>query len=97
MTQSWFLKRQDLRLHPDPARVVVRPFRPATEPRELNPLEKSRVEHIVDRVLRLDARAAEEKLEEVLKDFKDRHRRLMNLFDDRATKMQEKLGLERPA
>lgn len=93
MTQSWFLKRQDLSLHPDPARVVVRPFRPATEPRELNPLEKSRVEHIVDRVLRLDARAAEEKLEEVLKDFKDRHRRLMNLFDERATEMQEKLGL----
>lgn len=93
MTQSWPLKRQELSLYPDPARVVVRPFRPATEPRELNPLEKCRVEHIIDRVLRLDKKSAEDKLQEVLKDFEGRHRRLMDLFDQRATEMLETLGL----
>lgn len=93
MTQSWFLKRHALSLHPDPARVVVRPFRPTTEPRNLNSAEKSRVEHIIDRVLRLDAEAQEEKLQEVLEDFAGRHRRLMDVFDDRAARMQERLQL----
>lgn len=93
MTQSWFLKRQAVSLYPDPSRVVVRPFRPATEPRELNPVEKGRVEHIVERVLKLDSDAAEKKLQEVLEDFADRHRRLMDLFDDRTREMQETLHL----
>ena len=35
MSQSKFLNRQALYLRPDPARVVVRPFRPAVEPRRL--------------------------------------------------------------
>jgi orotate phosphoribosyltransferase len=30
------MNRQILYLRPDPARVVVRPFKPATEPRDLN-------------------------------------------------------------
>ena len=46
--------RQNLYLRPDPARVVVR-FKPATEPRDLNPTDKLRANHIVERVLRLDA------------------------------------------
>lgn len=91
MTQSWFLKRQAASLYPDPARVVVRPFRPATEPRHLNPIEKSRAGHIIDRVLQLDARAAEEKLQEVLEDFEGRHRRLMDVFDVQAEGMQDTL------
>jgi predicted GH43/DUF377 family glycosyl hydrolase len=89
MTQSWFLKRPAVSLYPDPARVVVRPFRPATEPRHLNPTEKSRAEHIIDRVLQLDAMAAAEKLQEVLEDFEGRHRRLMDVFDVQAEGMQE--------
>lgn len=84
MTQSWFLKRQAVSLYPDPARVVVRPFRPATEPRNLNVVEKSRVEHIIDRVIQLDTVKAEEKLDEVLEDFAGRHRRLMDIFLERA-------------
>ena len=51
LSQSHFLNRQSLYLRPDPARVVVRPFKPATEPRDLNPTDKTRANHIVDRVL----------------------------------------------
>ena len=36
-----FLNRQTLYLRPDPARVVVRPFKPAIEPRDLNPTDKT--------------------------------------------------------
>ena len=62
LSQSQFLNRQSLYLRPDPARVVVRPFKPATEPRDLNPTDKIRANHIVDRVLRLDAEAAAQQL-----------------------------------
>ena len=54
MSQATFLNRQALYLRPDPARVVVRPFKPATEPRDLNPTDKTRANHIVERVLALD-------------------------------------------
>ena len=56
LSQSQFLNRQALHLRPDPARVVVRPFKPATEPRDLNPTDKTRANHIVDRVLATGAR-----------------------------------------
>ena len=51
MPKATFLNRQALYLRPDPARVVVRPFKPATEPRDLNATDKTRANHIVDRVL----------------------------------------------
>ena len=54
MSAPTFFNRQALYLRPDPARVVVRPFRPTTEPRDLNPMDKTRANHIVDRVLALD-------------------------------------------
>src|SRR6266404_2395276 len=51
LLQTTFLNRQALYLRPDPARVIVRPFKPATEPRDLNPTDKTRANHIVERVL----------------------------------------------
>jgi predicted GH43/DUF377 family glycosyl hydrolase len=48
LTQDIFLNRQALYLRPDPARVVVRPFKPATEPRDFNPTDKTRANHIVE-------------------------------------------------
>ncbi len=89
MSQSKFLNRQSLYLRPDPARVVVRPFKPATEPRDLNPTDKVRANHIVDRVLRLDAEAAAQQLREVLENFDGRHRNLLDIFESRAAEMED--------
>ena len=89
MSPAPFLNRQALYLRPDPARVVVRPFKPATEPRDLNPTDKSRANHIVDRVLALEPAAAASLLEEVLENFQGRHRNLIELFEDRAAEMEE--------
>jgi predicted GH43/DUF377 family glycosyl hydrolase len=83
------LNRQSLYLRPDPARVVVRPFKPATEPRDLNATDKVRANHIVDRVLRLDAEAAARQLGEVLENFAGRHRNLLNIFESRAAEMED--------
>ncbi|RPH56361.1 MAG: glycosidase, partial [Acidobacteria bacterium] len=91
MSQSRFLNRQILHLRPDPARVVVRPFKPATEPRDLNPTDKTRANHIVDRVLRLDPGAAARQLTEVLENFEGRHRNLLEIFESRAVEMEEAL------
>ncbi len=89
MPQATFLNRQALYLRPDPARVVVRPFKPATEPRDLNPTDKTRANHIVARVLGLDPETAHDQLAEVLENFQGRHRHLLRTFEARAAEMEE--------
>lgn len=92
MSHPMFLNRQALYLRPDPARVVVRPFKPATEPRDFNPTDKTRANHIVDRVLALDAETAESQLADVLENFQGRHRNLLATFEARANEMEEALA-----
>jgi hypothetical protein len=89
LSQATFLNRQALYLRPDPARVVVRPFRPATEPRDLNPIDKTRANHIVDRVLALDPEMAANQLADVLENFEGRHRNLLETFEARADEMDD--------
>ena len=83
-----FLNRQALYLCPDPTRVLVRPFKPATEPRDLNPTDKTRANHIVDRVLALDPALAASQLADVLENFQGRHRNLLEKFEARADEME---------
>ena len=89
MSKSTFFNRQALHLRPDPARVVVRPFKPATEPRDFNPTDKSRANHIVDRVLALDSVTVAAQLADVLENFLGRHRNLLEIFEARANEMEE--------
>ena len=92
MLQATFLNRQALHLRPDPARVIVRPFKPATEPRDLNPTDKTRANHIVDRVLALDSEAVASQLADVLENFQGRHRNLLETFESRADEMEQALA-----
>jgi hypothetical protein len=92
LLQATFLNRQALYLRPDPARVIVRPFKPATEPRDLNPTDKTRANHIVDRVLALDPEAAASQLADVLENFEGRHRNLLETFESRADEMEKALA-----
>src|SRR5580704_3860884 len=85
------MNRQSLYLRPDPARVLVRPFKPATEPRDLNPTDKIRANNIVGRVLRLDTVSAEQQLSDVLDTFEGRHRNLIDIFETRAADMEDAL------
>ena len=89
--QSFFLNRQALYLRPDPARVIVRPFKPATEPRDFNETDKTRANHILDRVLGLAPDAAQQQLADVLDNFQGRHRHLLKTFEARATEMEDAL------
>jgi hypothetical protein len=89
LSQATFLNRQALYLRPDPARVIVRPFKPATEPCDLNPTDKLRANHIVDRVLALNSEAIASQLADVLDNFLGRHRNLLERFEARADEMEE--------
>ena len=91
MSQAMFLNRQALYLRPDPAMVVVRPFKPAIEPKDLNPADKTRANRIVGRVLSLEPDVAEQQLAEVLENFEGRHRNLLHIFEARAVEMEEAL------
>lgn len=84
-----FFNRQALHLSPDPSRVVVRPFRPAVEPRDFNPVDKTRANHIVDRVLALDDSEVEALLTATLHNFDGRHRNLLATFKRRAEEMED--------
>jgi predicted GH43/DUF377 family glycosyl hydrolase len=88
LLQTTFLNRRALYLRPDAARVIVRPFKLATEPRDLNPTDKTRANHIVARVLALDPKAAASQLADVLNNFQDRHRNLLETFELRADEME---------
>ena len=66
----------------------MRPFRPALEPRELNPFDRAKANHIVDRVLRLGPEAAARQMAEVLENFDGRHRNLIDIFETRASEME---------
>jgi predicted GH43/DUF377 family glycosyl hydrolase len=83
-----FLNRQVLYLRPDPTRVVVRPFRIAAEPRGHHKTDRTRANHIVERVLALGAASAQLLLDEVLENFQGRHRNLLATFEARAADME---------
>jgi predicted GH43/DUF377 family glycosyl hydrolase len=96
LSAATFLNRHVLHLRPDPARVIVRPFKPATEPRDLNPTDKTRANHIVDRVLALDPAAAASQMADVLENFEGRHRNLLETFEARADEMENALAPHEP-
>ncbi len=87
LTQNTFFNRQAFHLRPDSARVLVRPFKPATEPREFNSTDRTRANHIVDRVMALDPATVASQLADVLENFRGRHRNLLEIFDTRADEM----------
>jgi predicted GH43/DUF377 family glycosyl hydrolase len=92
LSQAIPVHRQSLYLRPNAARVIVRPFKPATEPRDLNATDKTRANHIVERVLTLDSKVAADLLADVLENFQGRHRNLLKTFGARADDMEQALA-----
>ena len=67
----------------------MRAFKPAIEPRDLNPTDKTRANHIVERVMTLDPEMAAHQLADVLENFQGRHRDLLATFEARADEMED--------
>ncbi len=85
------LVQHELRLHADPARVVVRPFHLAWQ---ASGPDLVRVHKLVRDILALDARSVRAELSVVLRDFEDRHWQIEKVFDDRYAEIEPRLGLE---
>jgi predicted GH43/DUF377 family glycosyl hydrolase len=83
-------------IRPDPARVVVRPFRPATEPRDLTQPDKARANRIAERVAALDTVETLRLLSDIVESFVSRHRNLLDLFEARAAEMEDALAQHAP-
>ena len=62
-----------------------------TEPKDFRPNEKTRANHIVDRVMALDEAAAAAQLADVLDNFQGRHLNLLATFEARADEMEDAL------
>lgn len=90
------LRHHAVRLCPDAKRVVLRPFNPAPEPRELNRTDSRRANHIVNRILALDPQIASRQLAEVLDNFQGRHRNLLASLDSRASGMDDVFAMHTP-
>lgn len=85
------LVQHELRLHADPARVVVRPFHLAWQ---ASGPDIVRVQKLVRDILQLDPRTVRAELAVVLRDFQDRHWQIEKVFDDRFAEIEPRLGLE---
>jgi predicted GH43/DUF377 family glycosyl hydrolase len=85
------LVQHELRLHADPARVVVRPFHLAWQ---ASGPDIARVQKLVRDILQLDPRAVRAELAVVLRDFQDRHWQIEKVFDDRYAEIEPRLGID---
>jgi predicted GH43/DUF377 family glycosyl hydrolase len=85
------LFQHELRLHANPARVVVRPFHLAWQ---ASGPDLERVHKLARDILALDARTVRAELGVVLADFEDRHWQIEHVFDDRFAEIEPKLGID---
>ena len=67
------LRKLPVTLRPNPARVLIRPFWPANEPRAHNPIHAPRAINIIMRILALSEAEAEQQWRNICDDFTGRH------------------------
>jgi predicted GH43/DUF377 family glycosyl hydrolase len=84
----------DQRLAPDPARVVIRPFHIAPEPRDKQLSQTHRAQRIVDAVLGLTGEECERELGVVDADFEARHWQTQGVYERRFEQVKVQLGLD---
>jgi predicted GH43/DUF377 family glycosyl hydrolase len=84
------LRISDIRLHPDPARVVLRPFHLGWQ---ASNAPQDRAIRLVANVLALPGDRAKAEYERVLADFSARHWHIENVLDERYAQLETSLGL----
>jgi len=90
------LKRQPVFLKPEPRRVLIRPFLPAVEPRAINPTDAPRALKILARILSLTDAEVDALLDDVFRDFGDRHQEIKTIFSDRFKQVEMYIPTDRP-
>lgn len=87
------MQLHDVFLPPEPDRVVLRPFHIASEPRDLHPLQTSRMHRIIDGVDAMSIEACEALLNQVSIDFNPRHQSTEAAFRRRFEEIARMVGL----
>lgn len=91
------IRRLAVRLNPDPARVLVRPFLPSLIVKPSAGQEpNTRVVHIFSRVMLLDDAEVTALLDQVIHDFGGRHQRVREIFAERFEQVRHQLPTDRP-
>lgn len=88
------VERLPILLKPDPARVLVRPFRPGSDFR--SPDDAPRAFKIIARVLSLPEPEVEQLLAQVLHDFEGRHVEIQRMFLSRFDEVRSSLPTDEP-
>ena len=83
--------RHQLRLHADPARVVIRPFHLAWQAQDAEP---ARARSLVEAVMALDTRTVRAELGLVFRDFETRHWQTRDVFMARFAEVEAQVGLK---
>lgn len=74
MSNAAFVTRLPILLRPNPARVVIRPYAPGADP------DHARARRIAARVMSLNDSDVAAELQEVSRDFSNRHREIEAVF-----------------
>ncbi|HVQ20027.1 MAG TPA: hypothetical protein VMS23_03165, partial [Terrimicrobiaceae bacterium] len=91
------VRRLPLTLRPDPCRVLVRPFLPGmTGPTAINPLDAPRALKILARILSLPEDEIRFLLDDVFREFGNRHQRIRDVFAQRFEQARDYLPSDRP-
>jgi predicted GH43/DUF377 family glycosyl hydrolase len=91
------VRRLPLTLRPDPLRVLMRPFLPTmTGPKAINPIDAPRALKILTRILSLPEEQVLTILDEVLREFGNRHQRIREIFVERFESVKDYLPSDRP-
>lgn len=88
------LVRLPILIEPDPARVILRPFLSALDPRDLHRSDLLRATRLIDRILAMNVAAVEAELATTLRDFGARHADIAITFAERYAQIRDLLGLE---
>ena len=88
------IHRHPLRLHADPARVVIRPFHLAWQAQDAEP---GRARRLVEAVLAIDTRTVRSELGLVYRDFEARHWQTREVFLARFEEVATQVGLQASA
>ena len=92
MSQVTFLNRQALLSAPRSGEGGRAPVQASDRAARPQPTDKTRANHIVDRVLALDPETAASQLADVLDNFEGRHRNLLEIFEARADEMEKRFA-----
>ena len=94
MSESITVRRLPLTLRPNSSRVLLRPFFPTISGTDTKSLDSARARLVLARILALSEEHVSALLEQVFKEFGDRHQRVSDILAQRFLQVRQHLPAE---